>query len=57
MINVGDVQNSIEAMKKEELLKKHPYKIWEGKEGEWYTYLPDEKKGENPAGTKNSNRN
>lgn len=21
------------------------YKIWEGKDGKWYTYLPDEKKG------------
>ena len=45
MINLNDVQNSMEAMKKEELLKKHPYKIWEGKDGKWYTYIPDEEKG------------
>lgn len=45
MINISDVQNSIEAMKRKELLEKHPYKIWQGKDGKWYTYLPDEKKG------------
>lgn len=26
-------------MKKKELLAKHPYKIWQGKDGEWYTKL------------------
>lgn len=26
-------------------MEKHPYKIWEGKDDKWYTYLPDEKKG------------
>lgn len=41
MIDIGDVQNSMETMKKEELLKKHPYKIWQGKDGKWYTYIPD----------------
>lgn len=45
MIDINDVQNSIEAMKRKELLKKHPYKIWQGKDGKWYTYLPDKKKG------------
>ena len=45
MIDISDVQDSMEAMKREELLKRHPYKIWQGKEGKWYTYLPDEKKG------------
>lgn len=45
IIDIGDVQNSIEAMKREELLKKHPYKIWQGKDGKWYTYMPDHEKG------------
>lgn len=40
MIDINDVQNSIEAMKRKELLEKHPYKIWKGKDGNWYTYLP-----------------
>ena len=33
-------------MKREELLKKHQYKIWQGKDGKWYTYLPDDSKKE-----------
>ena len=45
MINISDVQNSMEAMKREELLRKHPYKIWQGKDDKWYTYLPDKDKG------------
>lgn len=45
MIDINGVQNSIEAMKREELLKKHPYKIWQGKDGNWYTYLPNHEKG------------
>ena len=45
IINLSDVQNSMEAMKREELLKKHPYEIWQSKDGKWYTYLPDDKKG------------
>ena len=31
--------------KRKELLSSHPYKIWEGTNGKWYTYLPDEDKG------------
>ena len=30
---------------RKELLSNHPYKIWEGTNGKWYTYLPDEDKG------------
>lgn len=26
--------------KREDLLSKHPYKIYQGKDGRWYTYLP-----------------
>ena len=44
IIDINDVQNSMEVMKREELLKKHPYKIWQGKDGKWYTYLPDDSK-------------
>lgn len=45
MVNISDVQNSMEAMKREEVLKKHPYEIWEGKDGKWYTYLPSQNGG------------
>lgn len=45
IINFDDVQNSMEDMKRKELLEKHPYKIWKGKDGEWYTYLPRQGNG------------
>lgn len=41
MIDLSYVQEQIEMSKRKELLEKHPYKIWEGKDGKWYTYLPD----------------
>jgi len=41
MINVDDV---MENMKKEEIIKAHPYKIYQGADGRWYTYVPDEEK-------------
>lgn len=47
MLDVQYVQDQIEMLKREELLKKHPYKIWQGKDGKWRTYLPDEEKGRN----------
>lgn len=45
MIDLSYVQEQIEMNKRKELLAKHPYKIWEGSDGKWRTYLPDEKKG------------
>lgn len=45
MINLSYVQEQVEMKKRNELLEKHPYKIWEGKDGKWRTYLPDEEKG------------
>lgn len=44
MLDLSSVQDSMETMKREELLKKHQYKIWQGRDGKWYTYLPDESK-------------
>lgn len=45
MIDLSYVQEQIEMKKREEILNKHPYKIWQGKDGKWRTYLPDEEKG------------
>ena len=45
ILNLPYVQNKIIMHKREELLKEHPYKIWEGKDGKWRTYLPDKEKG------------
>lgn len=41
IIDMSYVQEQIEMNKRKELLEKHPYKIWEGKNGCWYTYFPD----------------
>lgn len=35
----------INMQKKEKILAQHPYSIWQGKNGNWYTYLPDDEKG------------
>lgn len=45
MLDAAYVQEKIEMQKREELLKKHPYAIWEGTNQKWYTYLPDKEKG------------
>jgi len=45
MIDLSYVQEKIEMAKRKELLERHPYKIWEGKNGCWYTYLPDSEGG------------
>lgn len=42
MIDTSYVQEQIEMKKREELLSKHPYKIWQGNDGKWYTYLPND---------------
>ena len=40
IIDAALLQDKIEMQKRKELLKKHPYSIWEGKNGYWNTYLP-----------------
>lgn len=45
MIDTSYVQEQIEMNRRKELLEKHPYKIYQGKDGKWYTYLPCEEKG------------
>lgn len=44
MIDLSYVQEQIEMSKRKELLGKHPYKIWEGKDGKWRTYLLEDDK-------------
>ena len=44
IIDLSYVQEKIEMAKREEILKQHSYKIWQGKDSKWYTYLPDENK-------------
>lgn len=45
IIDLQELQDTIEMSKRKELLAKHPYKIWESNDNKWYTYLPDKTKG------------
>lgn len=45
IIDLSSIQEKIEMNNKKELLKSHPFKMWQGKDGKWYSYLPDEEKG------------
>lgn len=45
MIDISYVQEQIEVSKREELIKKHPYSIYQLKDGRWSTYVPDIEKG------------
>lgn len=42
MIDLSSVQREIEMKKREYYLSLHKNKIWQGKNGKWYTYLPNE---------------
>ncbi|MCD8148628.1 MAG: tyrosine-type recombinase/integrase [Clostridiales bacterium] len=45
MIDLSHIQECIEIQQRKELIERHPYKIYESKDGKWCTYLPDKKKG------------
>lgn len=45
MIDLSRMQNEIEMKKKEYYLSQHPYSIWQGKNGKWFTRFPDDEKG------------
>lgn len=45
IISLPDIQSIIEMERKKELLAKHPYQPWQGKNGSWYVYLPDKERG------------
>lgn len=44
IIDLEHVQEEIEMKEREKILKEHPYKIWQGKDGKWHTYLPDKER-------------
>ena len=52
IIDLSYVQDQIKMKKREEIIKNHPYKIYQGSDGKWHTYLPDEKKGRIPKKNK-----
>ena len=45
IIDLTTIQQQVADMEREKIIKMHPHKIWQGTDGRWYTYLPDEAKG------------
>lgn len=45
IIDVNTIQMQIEMNERKKYLDMHPYKIWQGKNGKWNTYLPTEQGG------------
>lgn len=45
IIKLSCVRKQIEMADRKRYLSNHPYKIWQGKDGYWRTYLPDKEKG------------
>ena len=45
MIDLSYIQDTIAMNKRAEMLSKHKWKISQGKDGFWRTYLPDPEKG------------
>lgn len=44
IIDVNTIQKQIEMNERRKYLEMHPYKIWEGADGKWHTYIPGEDK-------------
>lgn len=42
MLDMSSIEKQVEQMKRKEYINKHPFKVWQGANGKWYTYLPDE---------------
>lgn len=42
IIDMSHVQQMVEMNRRKELLKKHPFSIWQGRDGYWRTYFPTE---------------
>lgn len=45
IIDLSYIQEEIEMNKRKDILEKHIYKIAQGKDGKWRTYIPDKEKG------------
>ena len=43
-IDLSHARLIVEMEKRKEILQKHPYRVWEGKNGKWYTYLDSDGK-------------
>lgn len=47
IINVDNILEHVDSMKKKEIIKQHPYDIWEASDGRWKTYIRDDTKSNN----------
>lgn len=56
IIDLEHVQEEMNMKEREKKLEEHPYSIWNGKNGKWYTYLPDETKERGKVLKKRSSR-
>ena len=45
MIDLINIKQQLDMQKKEKILQNHKYKIWQGSNGKWHTYIPDPVKG------------
>lgn len=45
MIDIDTIREKIEMNERKKYLEMHPYKIWQGTNGKWYTYLPTKEGG------------
>lgn len=45
IINKSYIEQQLIMKKREERLKKHPFSIWQGNDGRWYTHIQDNRKG------------
>ena len=45
MIDANTIRKQIEMNERKKFIEMHEYEIWQGKNGLWYTYLPDDTKG------------
>ena len=44
MIDANTIRKKIEMNERKKFIERHEHEIWQGKNGLWYTYLPDEQK-------------
>ncbi len=44
ILNLSDIEQQIIMAEREELLARHPYTVYQGKDGSWYTYISDNTK-------------
>ncbi len=55
-IDLRDVEEDMRKSRKEKILEKHPYSIYQGSDGRWRSHLPDESKKEGRKLIVKSNR-